>query len=103
MKTEQEYLDMADEAAEKKQPFSAVVYAFMALIMIFREVRDVLVRDRTVLAPFVQPAITHDPPYTISVTGSNDGYTPLTSICPWCGFVLTSGGDCINIECPEGA
>ena len=40
-KTEDEYLSMADEASVKKQPFSAVVYTLLALVSIFRDLRDI--------------------------------------------------------------
>ncbi len=38
---EEAYLEQANEALENKAPFSAVVYAFLGLIEVFRDVRDV--------------------------------------------------------------
>lgn len=48
MSKEKAFLTQSEEAIERKAPFSAVVYAFLGLIEVFKDIRNSL-RDITAM------------------------------------------------------
>ena len=87
---------MADEAMENKQPFSAVVYGLLALVSIFRDIRDSLNYLRnTVSVPNQSVGITH-PIVDVVQLDKADFITPF---CPYCAQSYPTGGVCTNPNC----
>ena len=108
MKTEEQYLELADEAADKMKPFSAVVYAFLGLISVFRDIRNTLYEIRNHLDTpdygytYIPPTYpsTFEPIITeFDITAEEDNLA--IPFCAYCSQSLATDGMCLNSMCPS--